>query len=99
MNEINLLKRLDHPNIIKIYEAYMYENVYCIITEYCEGGSLLKNIQKGHKYSSEAIRIIMRKILSALSYIHKLNIVHRDIKLDNVVFLNKYDSSSDPENI
>lgn len=41
----------------------------------------------------------MRKILSALSYIHKLNIVHRDIKLDNVVLLNKFDSEGDPENI
>jgi serine/threonine protein kinase len=51
MNEIDILRKVDHPNIIKIYEAYIFENVYCIITEYCEGGSLLRCLQSGKQLS------------------------------------------------
>lgn len=95
MIEIDILRKLDHPNIIKIYEAYIYENVYCIITEYCSGGSLLSYIQNGNQFTDESLRTILRKLFSALSYIHRLNIAHRDIKLDNIVLVNKIETSGD----
>jgi serine/threonine protein kinase len=46
-------------------------------------------MREGRNYSEQAIRTIIKKLMSALSYIHKLNIIHRDIKLDNIVFVNK----------
>lgn len=75
---------MDHPHIIKIYEVFQYNSSYYIVTEYCEGGSLSK-LTKQQLISSKHVQAIMKQLLSALAYIHSLSIVHRDIKLDNIL--------------
>lgn len=65
-----MLRQLDHPNILKVYEAYEFEGQYCIITELCEGGSLSDLIRQGRRFSDKAIRTIMCKLMSALAYLH-----------------------------
>lgn len=99
MNEIDILRKLDHPNIIKIYEVFLYENLYCIITEFCEGGSLYKHFREGKSLTEESLRIVFKKIFSALSYMHRLKIVHRDIKLDNIVLVNRIQSVGEIEEL
>ena len=69
-NEVELLKKLDHPNILKVYEAYLYAGSYCIITELCEGGSLHNYIRERRDFSERAVRLILRKLMSALVYLH-----------------------------
>jgi calcium-dependent protein kinase len=69
-NEVLLLGQLDHPNIIKVYEAYLFEGQYCIITELCEGGSLSDLIKQGRRFTDRTIRAIMCKLMSALAYLH-----------------------------
>lgn len=99
MNEIEILKKLDHPNIIKIYEAYIYNDNYYIVTEYCSGGSLSKLIQQHKALSHNCIKTIFRNLFSVLTYLHKQKIIHRDIKLDNVVVVNNPEKLNDCENI
>ena len=94
MKEINILKKLDHPHIIKIYEVFFYKSNYYIVTEHCEGGSLSQYVKERSSIDLEQIRHILRQIASALSYIHHLGIIHRDLKLDNILLCNKVTKNS-----
>ncbi|EAR92076.3 calmodulin-domain kinase (macronuclear) [Tetrahymena thermophila SB210] len=88
-NELELLKRLDHPNIIRIFDFYQDEEDFYIITEYIEGGCLFDEIQKLSKLKQQFNEYhacqIMQQILMAVNYAHSINIVHRDLKAENVL--------------
>ncbi|CAD8108765.1 unnamed protein product [Paramecium sonneborni] len=84
--EIEILKRLDHPNIIKIYEFYQdNKNIY-IVTELCTGGELFDKIQDQQAFSERKAAETMKQILSAVNYLHKSKIVHRDLKPENILY-------------
>ena len=85
LNEIETMKRLDHPNILKLYDVvYTREDTYLIL-EYCNGGDLQTYIKKKYtKYDS----LFLKEILGALEYIYKNNILHRDIKPQNILIHN-----------
>jgi calcium-dependent protein kinase len=89
MAEMELLKKLDHPNIIKLYEIFHYDHFYYVVMEYCRGGTIIDFLSRAGKYSEEIIKLIMYQILSAVRYMHEQKIVHRDLKLENMVFLNE----------
>lgn len=82
-NEIDILKKLDHPNIVKIFEFYNTPTTYFIITEYCKGGELYGylNIQ----YSEHQLAVLFYQVFSGLCYLHENNIIHRDLKLENIL--------------
>ena len=83
INEIEILKKLNHPDIVKVLEYYKTDQAYYIVSEYCSGGELF---QKAETYLSETqIAVIFKQILSGLSYLHSNNIVHRDLKLENIL--------------
>ena len=87
INEIEILKSLNHPDIVKIIEFYGTEEAYYIVNEYCSGGELY---DKAINYLSETqISVIFKQILSGLSYLHSKNIVHRDLKLENILISDK----------
>lgn len=87
--EIEILKEVDHPNIIKFYETYEDSNFIYIVMEHCSGGELFTKItSQGHIHETEA-RIYMNKMLMAVSHIHSLKIVHRDLKTENFLFDSK----------
>ena len=83
MDEINILKNLDHPDIVRIMEFYNTEQSYFIINEYCPGGELFEQVNK--KFSETQIAVMFRQILSGLAYLHSNNIIHRDLKLENIL--------------
>ena len=85
LNEINVLKQIDHPNVVKIFEFYNSEDAYYLITEYCEGGELFKIISDKKKLSEIQCAYIMYQVLSAIKYCHKLKIMHRDLKPENIL--------------
>ncbi len=76
-NEIGVLKTLDHPSILKIYEFYQDEINYYLITEYCSGGELYDRIISMKNFSEVKAAQLMKQILSAVAYCHNRKIVHR----------------------
>lgn len=87
-NELAILKQLDHPNIVKLYEIYEHGNNIYLVTEQCDGGELFYHITKTKHLTEEQAAKIMRQIFSAVAYIHSNKICHRDLKPEN--FLLKY---------
>ncbi|KAK8791666.1 hypothetical protein WA588_001977, partial [Blastocystis sp. NMH] len=90
LQEVFILGRLHHPNIVKLYEVYETSNAMYLIMEMLSGGELytrLANSPMG-KFSEEYTKGIIRQILNAISYLHETkNIAHRDLKLANILFV------------
>ena len=85
--EINVLRNLDHPNVMKIYEFLEDEKNYYIIEEFCDGGDL-DTILNGKKIFCEfLVKYIMYQIFLAINYLHLNNIVHQDIKKKNITII------------
>ena len=82
-NEIDILKKLCHPSIIKIYEFFNTKDSYYLINEYCKYGDLVNHIKKG--FDEMQISFIIYQILSGIFYLHFNNIIHRDLKLENIL--------------
>ena len=89
INEINILMKMDHPNIVKIFEFYNSPTHYYLITEYCEGGCLFDLIINYFKNKGPLKEIqasyIMHQVFSAINYCHKMKIIHRDLKPENIL--------------
>lgn len=83
--EGKLLQMIIHPNIIQLYELMETENSYYLVTELCEGGDLMDYIC-ARKYLSEVCtRKFIRQIISAVDYLHRIGILHRDLKIENLL--------------
>jgi serine/threonine protein kinase len=82
-----LLRTMDHMNIIKAYETFQDKasKKLMIVMELCTGGDLYERLP----YSEEQAATIAKQILSAVSYMHQRNIIHRDIKMENVIYESK----------
>jgi len=85
--EIDMMKAMDHPNIVKLYETFEDKRAIHLVLELCAGGHLLDRIIKlGHFTESQAA-ICMQQIVRSVYYMHEKNIVHRDLKPDNLMFV------------
>jgi len=84
-NEINNLKDLDHPNILKMYEFFEDEKRYYIVTDICKGGELFDEIVNRGKFSEKDAAVLMKQVLGCINYCHSNNIVHRDLKPENIL--------------
>ena len=87
--EINILKQLDHPNIVKFYDYIETNLKIYIIMEYIKGATLKRLIETKHSFSQNEACIIIEKLLSAIAYIHSKNVCHRDVKPENIM-MNDY---------
>ena len=93
INEINILMKMDHPNIVKIFGFYITSNYYYLITEYCEGGSLFDLIINNNgPFPEIQASYIMHQIFSVVNYCHKMKIIHRDLKPENIL-INKNENN------
>ena len=102
LNELQILRELNHPNIVKFIEIKKTKNHFYIIMEYCNGDDLEKTLEKymakhGKPFSQEIVQYLMRQIMNAFKYIHGKLIIHRDIKLENILL--NYDSEEDKKNL
>jgi len=84
-NEIDILKKLDHLNIVKIFEFYTTRDHYYLLTEFCTGGELFDHIIRRGPFKESQAAYIMYQILSAIYFCHSSNIIHRDLKPENIL--------------
>lgn len=87
--EVDILRSLDHPNIVKYFETYEDECYLHIVMEYIAGDNLFRVLtdQKGFKFTERTISKIITCLLKAVLFLHHNGIIHRDIKPENIVFV------------
>eukprot|EP00366_Plasmodium_knowlesi_P005044 XP_002262542.1 RAC-beta serine/threonine protein kinase,putative [Plasmodium knowlesi strain H] len=83
--ERNVLKCVSHPFIVKLYYAFQTTKKLYFILEYCPGGELFFHLSKMKELPEEAAIFYIAEIILALEYLHKLNIIYRDVKPENVL--------------
>jgi serine/threonine protein kinase len=81
-NEIDILQSMDHPNIVKAFEVFENKVQIFIVMELCSGGDLYKRLP----YSERDASSISSKLCSAIAYMHSKDIVHRDLKFENIMW-------------
>ncbi|EGR29475.1 protein kinase domain protein [Ichthyophthirius multifiliis] len=86
INEIELLRNLDHQNILHLYEVFVTDNSLYMVLELLQGGSLYQQIKSKHKYQNEEIKYMIRGLLEGVAHMHSKNIMHRDLKPENIMF-------------
>ena len=84
IREIEILKNLDHPNVMKIYEFFEDEKNYYLIEEFCDEGDLETALDDKNIYCEFLVKFIMYQVFLAINYLHSNNIVHQDIKKRNI---------------
>ena len=84
MREIDILKNLDHPNVMKIYEFLEDDKNYYLIEEFCDEGDLETALDNKKIYCEFLVKFIMYQVFLAVNYLHSNNIVHQDIKKKNI---------------
>ena len=98
LDEIEILQTLNHKNIMKVEKIKQTINNYYIITEYYNGGGLYHALKKykkiyGRPFPENIVQHLMRQIIDAIIYLHQRKIIHRDLKLENLLI--NYETEED----
>ncbi|XP_036380035.1 serine/threonine-protein kinase SIK2a [Megalops cyprinoides] len=83
--EVQIMKMLDHPHIIKLYQVMETKNMLYLVTEYAKNGEIFDYLASHGRLSEPEARRKFWQILSAVEYCHNHNIVHRDLKAENLL--------------
>ena len=98
--EIDILIKIDHPNIIKLFDVFESQNSLYLIMEECYGGELfdriLKRIENNLMYTEKEACEIIRQVMGAIEYCHNKGIVHRDLKPENLLYLKEGPEENNP---
>ena len=84
-NEIRVLASLDHPNVVRLHDAFQVGKNYYICMEYVKGKELLEVLPSRGGLPEAELRPIFQQIVLAVSYCHSMNVIHGDLKLENIL--------------
>jgi len=90
-NEFHILMDAEHPNIVRMFDIFQDESSFYVVQELMSGGDLYQSITSGREFKESDVSSIIKMAASSLTYLHKMSIVHRDLKSDNLLFENKDD--------
>ena len=99
--EINILKKLEHPHIIKLFEFFTFKKNYFLINEFCTEGDLSEKLSELRTFPEFIVKILMIQIFKAVMYLNQNCVIHGDLKLENIMidsFLNKDEINTDRGN-
>ncbi len=85
MQEFGFLKLMRHPSVIRLYETFESNKHILFIIELCSGGDLLNYVRRRRKLKEDTAKFVFRQLIAGLQYCHSKSVLHRDIKLDNVL--------------
>ena len=104
VTELQMLKKLNHPNVAKLIKLIDNETQthLLLVMEYCNDGTLSECLEKfkkfkGKPFTEEIVQYLTKQIVEALIYLHDNNIIHRDLKLENIMV--HFDNNNDKENL
>ncbi|VDN16131.1 unnamed protein product [Dibothriocephalus latus] len=83
--EVQIMKMLDHPNIVKLFEIISNDKVLYLVMEYASGGEVFDFLVTHGKMAEKEARAKFRQIVSAVQYCHQKHVVHRDLKAENLL--------------
>jgi len=83
--EISILEKLKHPNIVRLFEIFESEKHMLYVSELCVGGDLLTYVRKRRRLKESLAKYLFLQIIDGLRYMHSKGILHRDVKLDNIL--------------
>lgn len=87
--EAAILKKLEHSNIIRLFHAFIQKTQLVLIMEYSEGGQLLDYVRRKGRLPEAEVQQLMLQIFRAVNYCHRMGVIHRDLKLENILFWDK----------
>jgi len=85
--EVSVMRTLEHPNIVYLWELFEDEGHAFLVLELCAGGSIFDYISRANSWTEPDVAVIMQGIFNAVAYMHGMHFCHRDIKPDNVLLL------------
>ncbi|KAI3397851.1 hypothetical protein diail_10252 [Diaporthe ilicicola] len=88
-DELDMLQRLKHPNIVRFVDWFESRDKYYIVTELATGGELFDRICEQGKFTEKDAAATIKQVLGAVDYLHSKNVVHRDLKPENLLYLTK----------
>ena len=98
--EISIMSKVDHPNIVKLYEIYESNRSLYLIMQLCKGGELFTKISEkyksNNKYTEKDAAEIVQQIMSGIEYCHNQGVCHRDLKPENILYLNDDNEKDNP---
>lgn len=83
--EMDILRKLDHPNILKLHEVFEDTRKFFLVTEFCDGCELFDEIANHHHFNERTAANYVEQIVRAVVYCHSMGIVHRDLKPENIL--------------
>ncbi len=93
--EIRIMKLCKHKNIVQLIDVFEDKESIYIVMEYLSGGDLYaRYCSKEYHFKEERVRTIFKQILDAVRYMQELGIIHRDLKLENILFENEIEDSN-----
>jgi len=87
--ELNVLKKVDHPNIVALHDLFETKNAVYIITDLASGGELFTELLLQRSFTEKDAAHLIRQVLEGVAYLHDHEIVHRDLKPENLLFKDK----------